>query len=248
MKKGGTLTVFLFLLLLAPLDARGGEWRVSPIRLELGQDAKSGVITVYNEADELLQVQMKAYEWTQDGEGKDRYAETGDLIFFPRIMVFGKKENRILRVGIKMPAAKKEKSYRLFIEEIPGPRKTDGVNIAVAIRFGVPVFVKPPKEEIRGEIGKLAMTEGVLSIPVRNAGNAHFVIRSIVVAGENGKGEKVFSRDIGGWYLLEGALRVHATEVPKDVCGGLARITAIVSAETFSLAGELSPDNTMCEP
>ncbi|MDA8121225.1 MAG: fimbria/pilus periplasmic chaperone [Deltaproteobacteria bacterium] len=248
MKKGGALTVFLFLLLLGPLEARGGEWRVSPIRLELGRDAKSGVITVYNEAEEPLQVQMKAYTWTQDGEGKDKYSETGDLLFFPRIMVFGKKEDRILRVGIKMPAAKNEKSYRLFIEEIPGPRKTDGVNISIAIRFGVPVFVKPTKEEIRGEIGKLAMTKGVLSIPVRNAGNAHFVIRSIVVAGENVKGEKVFSRDIGGWYLLEGASRVHTTEVPKEVCEGLARITAIVSAEPFSLAGELSPDKTMCEP
>ncbi|MEK6779636.1 MAG: fimbria/pilus periplasmic chaperone [Candidatus Deferrimicrobiota bacterium] len=248
MKKGGTLAVFLFLLLLAPLDARTGEWRVSPIRLELGGDAKSGVITVYNEAEEPLQVQMKAFEWTQDGEGKDRYTETGDLLFFPRIMVLGKKEDRILRVGIRSPAAKKEKAYRLFIEETPGPRKSDGVNVAIAIRFGIPVFVKPLKEETKGEIGKLGMAKGVLSIPVRNKGNAHFVIRSIVVAGENGKGEKVFSRDISGWYLLEGASRIHTTEVPKDVCGGLARIMIEVKAEPFSLAGELSPGKTMCEP
>ncbi len=248
MKKGGTLAVFLFLLLLAPLDARTGEWRVSPIRLELGGDAKSGVITVYNEAEESLQVQMKAFEWTQDGEGKDRYTETQELIFFPRIMTLGKKENRILRVGIRSPAAKKEKAYRLFIEETPGPRKSDGVNVAIAIRFGIPVFVKPPKEETKGEIGKLGMAKGVLSIPVRNNGNAHFVIRSVVAAGENAKGEKVFSRDISGWYLLEGASRIYATEVPKDVCGDLARITAIVSAERFSLAGELLPDKTMCEP
>lgn len=248
MKKSGTLAVFLFLLLLAPSAARSGEWRVSPIRLELGRDAKSGVITVYNEAEEPLQVQMKAFEWTQDAEGKDQYAETGDLLFFPRIMAFGKKEDRILRVGIRVPPAKKEKTYRLFIEEIPGPRKSEGVNVAIAIRFGVPVFVKPLKEELKGEIGKPGMAKGLLSIPVRNAGNAHFAIQSIVVTGENAKGEKVFSRDISGWYLLEGASRLYTTEVPKDVCGELARITAEVKAEKFSLTGQLSPDKTMCEP
>lgn len=246
--KNSRLPVFLFLLLLIPADAFSGEWRVSPIRLELGRDAKSGVITLYNEAEEPLQVQMKAFEWTQDSEGKDRYTETEDLLFFPRIMIFAKKENRILRVGIRVPAATKEKAYRLFIEEIPGPRKSEGVNVAIAIRFGVPVFVKPLKEEVKGEIGNLEMAKRVVRIPVRNAGNAHFVIQSVAVTGENAKGEKVFARDLSGWYLLEGASRLYTTELPMEVCGELARITAEVKAERFSLTGVLSPDKTMCEP
>ncbi len=248
MKKSGTLAVFLFLLLLAPQGARSGEWRVSPIRLELGRDAKSGVITIYNEAEEPLQVQMKAFEWTQDSEGKDLYTETEDLLFFPRIMIFAKKEDRILRVGIRVPAATKEKAYRLFIEEIPGPRKSEGINIAIAIRFGVPVFVKPLKEEVKGEIGKVEMAKRVVRIPVRNAGNAHFVIQSVVVTGENAKGEKVFARDISGWYLLEGASRMYTTELPMDVCGELTGIAAEVKADRVSLTGGLSPDKTMCEP
>ncbi|OGP76636.1 MAG: hypothetical protein A2Z13_00440 [Deltaproteobacteria bacterium RBG_16_64_85] len=246
--KNSRLPVYLFLLLLVPVDAFSGEWRVSPIRLELGRDAKSGVITLYNEAEEPLQVQMKAFEWTQDSEGKDRYTETEDLLFFPRIMIFAKKENRILRVGIRVPAAVKEKAYRLFIEEIPGPRKSEGVNVAIAIRFGVPVFVKPLKEESKGEIGNLEMAKRTVRILVRNAGNAHFVIQSVAVTGENAKGEKVFARDISGWYLLEGVSRLYTTELPMEVCGELARITAEVKAERFSLTGVLSPDKTMCEP
>ncbi len=246
--KNSRLPVFLFLLLFAPADTFSGEWRVSPIRLELGREAKSGVITLYNEAEEPLQVQMKAFEWTQDSEGKDRYTETEDLLFFPRIMIFAKKENRILRVGIRVPAATKEKAYRLFIEEISGPRKSEGVNVAIAIRFGVPVFVKPLKEEGKGEIGNLEMAKRIVRIPVRNAGNAHFVIQSVAVTGENAKGEKVFARDISGWYLLEGASRLYTTELPMDVCGELARITAELKTERFSLTGVLSPDKSMCEP
>ena len=48
-------TVFLFLLLL-PVAARAGDWRVSPIRLDLGRDAKSGAVTVANDSDDRLQV------------------------------------------------------------------------------------------------------------------------------------------------------------------------------------------------
>ena len=106
-----------------PLPPGPGSGASVPIRLDLGRDAKSGVVTVINESDDRLQVQMTAMEWTQDADGKDRYAETGDILFFPRLMIFDKKEEKILRAGIRVPAAAKEKAYRLFIEEIPGPRK-----------------------------------------------------------------------------------------------------------------------------
>lgn len=238
----------LLLILLFPADVHSGEWRVSPIRLELGRDAKSGVVTVYNEADEPLQVQMRAFEWTQDAEGKDQYAETEDLLFFPRIMIFTKKEDRILRAGIRVPAAKKEKAYRLYVEEIPGPRKDEGVNVAIAIRIGVPIFVKPLKEEPKGEIGKMGMAKGILSIPVRNAGNVHFVIRSITVTGENANGEKAFSRDISGWYLLADASRLYTMEVPKDVCTDLVEIEVEAKTDRFSFSGGFAPDRAMCEP
>jgi fimbrial chaperone protein len=242
------LLPLLSLILFSPAVVHSGEWRVSPIRLELGRNAKSGVVTVYNEADEPLQVQIKAFEWTQDTEGKDRYAETEDLLFFPRIMIFTKKEDRILRAGIRVQAAKKEKAYRLYIEEIPGPRKEEGVNVAIAVRIGVPVFVKPLVEEPKGEVGKMGMAKGVLSIPVRNVGNVHFVIRAITVTGENAKGEKVFSRDISGWYLLADASRLYTTEVPKDVCQTLVKIAVEVKTDRFSLPGDFAPDKAMCEP
>jgi outer membrane usher protein FimD/PapC len=69
----------LMTVLCLPRAAPCGERRVSPIRLELGRQARSGVVTVINDSEERLQVQMRATEWTQDAEGKDRDEETGDL-------------------------------------------------------------------------------------------------------------------------------------------------------------------------
>ena len=238
--------VLVLLLLTLPVSALPGDWRVTPIRIDLGRNARSGVVTVINESDERLQVQMKAMEWTQDAEGKDQYADSDDILFFPRLMVFDKKEEKILRAGIKAPPTGKEKAYRLFIEEIPGPAEAKGVNVAIAIRFGVPIFVGPPKEEARGEVGPVTMTAGTLSVPVRNSGNVHFVVQSVLVKGRNGKGEEEFSRELSGWYLLAGASRVYTTAVPPETCGNLGNVEVEVRTDKISLRGQLVADPSMC--
>lgn len=254
MKKAGDLlsflsfyfNVFLLVILSVPSYALAGEWRVTPIRIELDKNAKSGVVTIVNEGTEKLNVQMKAFEWTQDAEGKDKYTETEDLIFFPKIMIVEAKEDRILRAGIKIPAVAKEKTYRLFVEEIPEPKKSEGVNVAIAIRFGVPIFVKPLKAEAKGEVQKVELAKGVVSITVKNTGNVHFMINSVSIKGKNDKGEEVFSKDINGWYLLSDVSRIYNAEVPKDICKDVSKIDVQVVTDKLNLSGEADVDKAMC--
>lgn len=238
----------LFLLFLTPLFVWSGEFRVTPIRLEFDLRAKSGVVTVINEGDEKLNLQVRAFEWTQDTEGRDRYDETNDLIFFPRLMALDRKEERVIRVGIKIPATIREKTYRLFIEEIPGARKGEGASVAIAIRFGVPIFGKPVKEEIRGEVEKMELTGGVFSLTVRNKGNAHFVIQSINLKGKNRTDEAIFSKELAGWYLLSGASRAHSASVPPDVCKELSNLEVEIKTDRFTLHRKLDVHEALCTP
>ncbi len=247
-RHGFLLIVIVLFLYSIPSISLAGEWRVTPIRLDLGREARSGVITVINEMDGRLQVQMKAFEWTQDEEGKDKYAETNDILFFPRMLLFEKNEERIIRAGIRMPPATREKTYRLFIEEIPEPRKTEGANVAIAIRFGVPIFVKPLKEEVKGEIEKVGMSGGTLAARVKNTGNRHFIILSVVVKGKNGRNEEIFSKELSGWYLLAGASRLYSTAVPRDTCPNLAQLDVEVKTDTITLHGSLVAEKSMCIP
>jgi fimbrial chaperone protein len=235
--------------LLGPSLAAAGAWGVTPIMLHLGKDARSAVITVSNDEDKRLEVQMKAAEWTQDAQGKDIYEETGDIIFFPKILIFEKKEEKIIRAGIKIPAVSKEKTYRLFIEEIPEPRRAETTSVAIAIKFGVPIFVRPLKEELKGEVGKIAMSKGVVEALVKNTGNIHFVIDSISVRGENMQGNETFSKDIAGWYLLSGASRLYTATVPQDACAQTTKITVeIKTTEKIKLNSILDVNKTMCLP
>jgi fimbrial chaperone protein len=238
---------FLILLVLSLSQAPAGEWRVSPIRLDLGSDVKSGVLSVVNEGTGKFQVQMKASQWSQDEEGKDQYTETSDIIFFPKFMLFDKPEERILRAGIKMPSAATEKTYRLFIEEIPDPKRAEGPSIAIAIRFGVPIFVKPLKEVAKGEISNITLSKGTVTIGVKNSGNIHFVINGVFVKGKNSKGEEVFSKKLDGWYLLNGVSRSYAAAIPREVCTDLTKLDIEVKTNRFNLDGKLDVDKTMCQ-
>jgi fimbrial chaperone protein len=240
--------LFLIIFSLKPDPTHSGEFRVTPIRLDFEKGTKSGVITVINEGEERLSLQMKAYEWSQDAEGKDQYTETNDIIFFPRLMTLEKKEEKILRAGIRVPASLKEKTYRLFIEEIPAPQKTEGVNIAIAIRFGVPIFAKPLKEEVKGEITKIELTKGALNILIKNSGNVHFIINSVDIKGKGQKGEETFSKELSGWYLLSGASRSYATSISQEVCSKLTKLDIEVKTNRFHLNGKLDVDQTMCNP
>ncbi len=244
-------TTLLLIILLSSFyfpSTYAGEFRVTPIRLDFEKGTKSGVITVINEGEERLTVQMRALEWSQDAEGKDQYTETNDIIFFPRLMSLEKKEEKILRAGIRVPATLKEKTYRLFIEEIPGPKKSEGAHIAIAIRFGVPIFAKPLKEEVKGEIQKIELSKGGLNIVVKNSGNVHFIIHSIDIKGRSERGEVIFSKELSGWYLLSGVSRSYPTSIPNEVCREFKKLEIEVKTNRFNLNGKLDVDQTMCLP
>lgn len=195
--------------------ALAGDFAVSPIRLEFDQRTKTGAITVGNESDkEPLTVQMKAFTWTQDAEGKDVYEETKDVLFFPRIATIDPRSNRVIRAGFELPREAHEKTYRLFIEEVPPPRKdAQGAMISVTVRFGVPIFVKPASEpELRGEISSVRVANGMVHATVKNTGNVHFMLTDTGIESGNQADKK------SGWYLLAGASREHSFKIPEPAC------------------------------
>lgn len=239
------------LLILFPGAVLAGQWRVAPARVFLDREAKSSVVTVVNEGDEKVNLQCKAMEWSQDPQGRDVYQETNDLIFFPRILMLEKGEQKIIRAGIKMPATAREKTYRLFIEEIPQPRKStaDAAQLTVAVRFGVPFFIRPLKEELAGELSATGVAKGIVSATVKNTGNSHFRIIEVLLKGKNGKGEETFASKLEGWYLLAGASRLYSAAIPAGKCDVTKEIDITVATDSkVILNGQLNVEKGQCLP
>lgn len=230
-----------------------GEYRVTPIRVDFDAKNNKDVITIINEGTEKLRLRMKAVAWKQDETGKDEYVETSDLVFFPKTMEIDKDEKRVLRVGIKSPAIDKEMTYRLYIEEIPESAKSSDPSdkapkVTISVRFGVPIFSKPSKENAVGKIESLALNKSSINILVKNTGNVNFMISSITVKGADEKGEEKFSKEVSGWYLLTGISRKHDIEVPPNICAEVKKFVVEIKTSRFTLSGTVDADKDKCLP
>lgn len=228
--------------------ARAGEFIVSPVRLELGAAARSGAIAVRNEGKEKLSFQLEAMEWRQDGDGKDQYVETQELVFFPRIMSVGPGEEALIRVGAKTPLVQREKTYRLFIQELPAPGQppSAGAQVNFLIRFGAPIFVVPVKAQDSLAVERLALVKGTVHIAARNSGNRHQVVQGIHLQGADSAGAEIFTLTLADRYLLAGTAKAFSATVPPQQCARMTSLTVEVRTDRLSTVRKLDVDPTMC--
>ena len=244
--------LLLFLLLFALLLPRpviAGSWRVIPIFLDFDQKTRSGVITLLNDGESKISLQIKSYAWSQDSTGKDQYQEDAELIFFPRLLTIEPGKSQVLRVGMQIPATDREKTYRLFIEEIPEARKTDqGATIAITLRFGVPIYAAPLKSEPRGEFATAVLEKGKVATVIKNSGNVHFRIQSVQLVGKDARGGEVLRKKIDGWYLLSGVSRPYTFTLQPDECRKASILELLADTDQEDIATAIKVDSQACSP
>lgn len=234
-----------FMFVIFSTTAYAGDFGVSPIRVELDRGTKSALITVSNEDSRPLAFQVRALAWTQDAAGADQYADTTDLVYFPQQLKVPPKESRVIRIGYKVPALQAEKTYRVFIEELAdAAREPAKTGVAITLRFGVPVFLRPSAPQAAGAL-ELGAAGGEMRATARNTGNVHFRIASVRFAGTDAAGEKTFEHAIDGWYMLTGAQRLYRFAVPAELCAKTRLLRVEAAAEKLSLRAEraLGPED-----
>lgn len=228
--------------LFAQQPAAASEFSVTPIRVELKPGVLSETIAVTNHSPDRLRVSVRLVEWTQDASGADVYKESSDLVYFPRQMEMEPNGKRLVRVGVKTPAGTVERAYRLFIEEEP-PANAGAARAQVAFyfRFGVPVFLPPAVPTPQPEVLEPVLSQGKLSVAVRNGGNRHFRLNKVVF--DDGAG---FSREVAGWYSLAGTQRSYVADVPPDVCRKARAFNVTLEGDGIRFDRQVHVDPSRC--
>jgi fimbrial chaperone protein len=231
-----------------PAFAAAGEFSVNPIRLEMGASARSGSMTVKNEGSVPLRFQLQAMEWTQDAEGKDQYLETRDLIFFPKLMTVEPGQDAVVRVGVRNPVVPAEKTFRLFIEELPSanPPAGKGPQVNVVIRFGAPIFVAPIKSQDGLELEGLAVERGEIKLSARNTGNRHQMVQGIQLRGTDAAGAQVYTLTLADRYLLAGTTKSYTAAISPEQCRRIAALEVELKTDKLSAQRKLSVDPAAC--
>ncbi|MDO8264216.1 MAG: fimbria/pilus periplasmic chaperone [Gallionella sp.] len=235
--------------LLSAAPSSAGEFSVYPIRIDLGASLKSSVLNIKNEDKQTLSFQIDAKEWTQDASSKDQHADTNGLIFFPKIISIAPGEEGLIRVGARAAVSPTEKTYRLFVEELPGAAKKlegGGAQVNVLIRFGVPVFIAPLKPQDGLDIDGFSLAKGTVSLSAKNTGNRHQVVQGIDLKGSDAGGNQVYALTLADRYLLTGTTKSYTTAIAADQCAKITRLSLEFKTDKLNVARHLDVTRAMC--
>ena len=244
-----TARLLAFGALAASMAAGAGEFSVHPVRMELGAAARTGVFTIRNEGKERLSFQIQGIDWTQDAEGRDRYTEATDLVYFPRLVAVDGGQEAVVRVGIRQPLVQVEKTYRLFIEELPTPatQPAPGTQVRVLIRFGPPIFVKPLQPVDRIDVEGVRVAAGAVQLTLRNTGNQHQLVESIQLTGHDGGGQRVYTMTLADRYLLAGTAKNYSAAITREQCLAIRRLVTEIKTDKTLAQRQIETQPSMCQ-
>jgi fimbrial chaperone protein len=240
---------FLPLLLLglcSPPSAPAGSFKAIPIRIFFEKKARTAVLKVVNESDERLTLQLSAVRWYQDDSGKDKNEPTDDIIFFPRMAHIEAAGSLNVRIGYDgPPPGPVERTYRIYLEELP-VAKPGEVAVKIAVRMGVPIFIKPVADVRQWKIERFELGEGGLSAWIRNGGSGHLVVTALKTTAFDDTGAVLFSRKAAGWYILPGILKRHVLELSREECLKARSLKLEVEAGGSGAEASLPVDKALC--
>jgi fimbrial chaperone protein len=209
--------------IVSPTTATAATFTVEPTQVVLSARSSGVLLTLTNGSDDTLRFELSVFGWNQSASGEIELQPTQDIVFFPSLLTLAPHETRKVRVGSVAAFGVREKTYRIFVEEMPPPvPPTNGVRVMT--KMGIPIFLRPAKEVASATLGGLGQQNGTLRFSLSNAGTVHFVPKAVRVRGLTGS-TQVFDQALTGWYILAGGRREFEMVAPQVDC---AKVTAVV--------------------
>ena len=233
--------------MVSPPAASAATFSVNPTQINLSARVTSALLTLRNDSDEMLRFQLSAFTWNQGVTGDIQLAATDEVIFFPALLTLAPKEERRIRIGTTATPGGQEKTYRIFVEELPSAETSrSGAAVRVLTKMGIPVFVRPARETATATLGDLGVRDGTLRFSLSNTGTVHIVPQRIRVRGVGARGEAVFEREVTGWYILPGGRRDFELPIPSAECARTASVQIEAAFESMSLKESLQTPAGAC--
>lgn len=230
-----------------PAAALAATFTVDPTQIALSGRTGSALLTLRNQSTETLRFQLTVFAWSQAPSGEMALEPTTDIVFFPSLLVLKPDEERRVRIGSATGLDVREKTYRLFVEELPPATRPSGAaaGVRVLTKMGIPIFLRPPQEVASATLMELRQQGDRLRFTLANRGTVHFIPQSITVRGFVGD-RPAFERTLAGWYVLAGGRREFDTALPPDGCGQVASLVVEVQIGHDMLRERLQTPGGAC--
>lgn len=165
--------------LIANKPVAAGTFRVSPVRLDVGAFAKSGILTIQNDSsDSAVVIQAKTVKWTQV-DGQDVTLPTNELIVNPPIFTLKPGAQQVVRVGARDPKLTQdinsELAYRIVLVEVSRTQSEDFRGVNVALNISIPIFFAGKAKAIDAappQINASRNSDGLITVDLINLGSS----------------------------------------------------------------------------
>jgi fimbrial chaperone protein len=204
--------------LAAGTPALGAPLSVSPTQIDLTREKQSDLLSVLNDGDTEVRLQVEVFAWDQSASGEMLLQPTQDILAFPPLLTIAPHETKRIRVGTTLPPGPAEKGYRISLQELPSSPREGSTGVQILSRISLPIFLDPPSPKAEGQIDATQVSGGHLAFSVRNTGTRHFTLHSVHVEGMDAAGTRTLEASADGWYLLVGDRRDYRVELAEADC------------------------------
>lgn len=212
-------------LLLTGQHVEAAKIRIWPVKVTIWPEHATESVRLTNEEDTPVNVQVSATSWDMDENGKFIETDTGDFVFFPRLLTLPPHEEKAVRVGYQGNFPPLEKPYRLLIQELPPVRPPEKqekdkqkLGLTYVLKLSLPLFVMPGKEPPAPEIAVdgVEPTEKGLKIGIKAPGSHHIQVTELEAQLVDSAGASVASGENKTQLLRVLPHRRVFVEVPLD--------------------------------
>jgi fimbrial chaperone protein len=191
------------MLALSATCAIASEFSVTPVRIFMTPRDRAVAITIVNESDDEMVMQADLFSWAQKPNGEDDLTPTEDIVLSPPIVRLGPKSRQVVRLArVGPPPAAQEQTFRMVVREVPEAKPTKELKVQMALAFSLPVFVTPPGAKRQLSCSAQRIAPDTVKAVCENTGRAYAQARGFALLGA--KGEKLVSRQSGGYILAQG--------------------------------------------
>ena len=124
--------------------ALAGQLQLTPLSLDLSPSQPATTLTLRNEANTPVTIQVRVFNWQQDVDVGMQFAPTTDIALSPAMATLAAGASQIVRiVALNPKGTGREQHYRVLVDELPDAAGASRNQIKVLTRYSLPLFLEP---------------------------------------------------------------------------------------------------------
>jgi fimbrial chaperone protein len=182
---------------------RADALRIEPVLLEVYAPNAAATLTLRNEGDADVSMQIRVFKWTQVN-GVETLQPSTEVVASPPLTTLPSKSDYVARiVRLSRQPLHGEESFRILVDQLPRSDGKSARQVNLVIRQSIPVFFSQKPEASAAVTWSLARDGAQLRLVAQNRGDRRMRLAGVKLRDAGGRMISLGNGLVG--YVLSGA-------------------------------------------